>query len=467
MTQAALLDVAATPIQRMSVLESGPNIGVAQTLLKQYFQGSDITVDNQNGSGTSRLLARFQRAENLLGTPGVTEGRVDDTTIDRLRAAVANGGYLGLIARNNNATIVDVDGPRQVQGTHNPTVSGPARFSPTPTQPGEVAQRGLDVHRYTIRAGDTLEHVAKAHNISRADLLKYNPGINPAQMRERDLLVLPPGARQNPPQIAFDTNTERTPTPWEGAPQEADWRRLERGRPMAGNEALLTQAQQRLLALGYRLGPDGTPDGKFGERTQAAVRAFQGRNGLNQDGIIDTSTWRALTNPNAQPAGKVESGRRYAPGSAEQIALFTQAGIAEGLSPAEADRWARSSALQYILGRESDGRVGRLNYSYRGAANDESQWGRIHDQLRAGRITARSSATGLGQLLLRNVRKYYPSGVDGIGVPLEEARGMIRYVRDHFRYRDRRAVTDASGLVTRDNSMERARAMYGRYHEGY
>ncbi len=464
MTQAAL-DIAAAPIQRTPVLETGQHVGVAQTLLKQYFQGTDIRVDNQNGGGTSRLIARFQRAEGLIGQPGVQEGRVDDLTIERLRAGVANGGYLGLVARLTGQTIVDVDGPRQVQGGRNPIVSGPSRFSPAPTDPSDVTPRGVDVHRYTIRAGDTLDHIAKAHNVSRADLLRYNPGMNPAQMRENDLLVLPPGAQRRAPQVAFDTDTERQPTPWENAPQEADWRRLERGRPGATGDPLLTRAQERLAALGYRLG--GTPDGKFGERTQAAVRAFQGRNGLNQDGIINTDTWRALANPNAQPAGKVESGRRFAPGSPEQIALFTQAGIAEGLSPAEAERWARSPALQYILGRESDGRVGRLNYTYRGAANDESQWGRIHDQLRAGRITARSSATGLGQLLLKNVRKYYPSGVDGIGVPIEEARGMIRYVREHFRYRDRRAVTDASGVVTRDNSIERARAMYGVYHEGY
>lgn len=49
------------------------------------------------------------------------------------------------------------------------------------------------------------------------------------------------------------------------------------------------QAQQRLIELGYSLGPDGA-DGIAGRRTQAAVRAFQKYRGIPQTGLLDAAT---------------------------------------------------------------------------------------------------------------------------------------------------------------------------------
>jgi hypothetical protein len=37
-----------------------------------------------------------------------------------------------------------------------------------------------------------------------------------------------------------------------------------------------------------------TPDGVFGPRTEAAVRAFQTGAGLDEDGIVGTATWSEL-----------------------------------------------------------------------------------------------------------------------------------------------------------------------------
>ncbi len=60
----------------------------------------------------------------------------------------------------------------------------------------------------------------------------------------------------------------------------------------------VTQLQIALVALGYDL----IPDGRYGPRTQAAVREFQARNGLEVDGISGPRTQAALgIGPGATP----------------------------------------------------------------------------------------------------------------------------------------------------------------------
>jgi peptidoglycan hydrolase-like protein with peptidoglycan-binding domain len=61
----------------------------------------------------------------------------------------------------------------------------------------------------------------------------------------------------------------------------------------------VTQLQIALVALGY----DIIPDGRYGPRTQAAVRDFQARNSLEVDGISGPRTQAALgIGPGADPA---------------------------------------------------------------------------------------------------------------------------------------------------------------------
>ena len=145
----------------------------------------------------------------------------------------------------------------------------------------------------------------------------------------------------------------------------------------------------------------------------------------------------------------------YTPYSKDAIALFSAAAELAGVPKS----WADSDALHWILEKESNGIVGVPNYTIKlpngkRARDYPDKWSEIHRELRSGILKpgssrARSSATGLGQLLTSNVVRYYPEGMQGIGNPLQEAAGMLLYIQDRY------------------GSPERAKQEYGKRHEGY
>ena len=51
---------------------------------------------------------------------------------------------------------------------------------------------------------------------------------------------------------------------------------------------------QRLLNLRLRSTPRLAEDSRFGSKTEAAVKQFQGSKRLPQNGVADLATWRAL-----------------------------------------------------------------------------------------------------------------------------------------------------------------------------
>lgn len=55
----------------------------------------------------------------------------------------------------------------------------------------------------------------------------------------------------------------------------------------------VVECQTDLIRLGYDLSPYGA-DGKFGAKTETAVKQFQKDNGLKADGIVGAATWAAL-----------------------------------------------------------------------------------------------------------------------------------------------------------------------------
>ena len=246
-----------------------------------------------------------------------------------------------------------------------------------------------------------------------------------------------------------------------GSLTTSTWKALEATVPPTTATATATESSAPVLQLGSS-GPEveelqqllreggfrARRDGRFGPETKSALLRFQAVASLPTTGVADAQTLQALRAARTSVENpewlQYRPGMRFPPGSPEMIALFEAAARRAGVP----ESWARSRALHELLSRESGGVVGIPNYTYR-SRGDQATWPRIHTDLKAGRIRARSSATGLGQLLSRNARVYYPNGLDGIGVPLQEAIGMLLYIRQGYR------------------TPERALAAYNSRHEGY
>lgn len=123
--------------------------------------------------------------------------------------------------------------------------------------------------------------------------------------------------------------------------------------------------------------------------------------------------------------------KRYIPKSREAVILFTAAAQAAWLPKS----WAKNPKLHHILQKESAGwQVGILNYTItRNTGYTTDSFRNISMQRRVNNpIWVRSTASWLGQLLLSNVDMFYPDGRSWIGDPLNEAVGMMRYIRHRY-----------------------------------
>jgi len=259
---------------------------------------------------------------------------------------------------------------------------------------GNVVAAGADsatakATEYEVKKGDTLSEIAQREGVSLDAIKQANPEL---QRGANNFDLIFPGDKVNIPGKT-------------GAGADANGKASADGKaPADANKP-------------------GTVDGK----TPADA---------NKAGTVDGTT-----------TGNVPAQAQYKPGSKEAIALFQEAARKAGLP----ESWATSKGLHKILAKESGGWVGRPNYTYKGrsSVNNREAWGSVHNELKNGQKTAKSSATGLGQLLLGNVDKYYPSGRAGIGNPVEEAAGMLNYIKARY------------------GNPDNAWAKYGRYHEGY
>jgi hypothetical protein len=207
-----------------------------------------------------------------------------------------------------------------------------------------------------------------------------------------------------------------------------------------------------------------------------AILWWLSRSDTPTDGT-DAGTDAALTDQGGGPI--VYDAPQYKPFAPDTIALFTDAALAEGL-PKE---WATAAGLHNILLKESGGWVGIPNYQFgegsnmaergRWVMNHKEEWPVIWAALKNGTWQdmlkepyasmprgKQSSATGLGQMTLTNIKGgllggVYPNGVDDIGDAMGEARGMLKYIATH---------KGPAGLY---NDPDGAWAQYGQGQEGY
>lgn len=369
---------------------------------------------------------------------------------------VKRGESLSGIAQQHNVGLDDllrnnpqIQNPDLIHAGQQVNIPGaPGAAQPSSSQPGGAGDATAPggARTYTVQPGDTMTHIAKDHRVTLNQLKDANPQVaNPSLIRPGDTLNLPEGARD-------PSGGTRAPAPNGGVDPRAtmpDPSTVQGTLARGANGPQVRQVQERLSELGYRT---GTPDGDFGPMTQGAVRDFQTANGLQTTGAVDNATRQRLFSAEAKPASTIaaENGDfprlgRYPPGSEAQRQLFRAAAREAGVP----ESWASSPGLENLLRSESDGNVGIPNYTYGSRKSDPSQWDDVHAELRNGNITARSSATGLGQLLLANVDRYYPDGRAGIGDPLNEAAGMLSYIKDRY------------------GSPDEAWRRYNTLHEGY
>ncbi len=163
-----------------------------------------------------------------------------------------------------------------------------------------------------------------------------------------------------------------------------------------------------------------------------------------QDPPDSPSTAHLVTLTESSNFATTEGGR-VIPGSAAFRALFEQAAAQAGVPTV----WARYRSLERLVSVESRGGwVGIPNFTYGERSMQRHRWPEVWAELRSGELTSntveiggtrfeRSSATGLGQLILPNVDIYYPGGSvaerrAGIGFALPEAVGMLNYIQDRY-----------------------------------
>ncbi len=189
-------------------------------------------------------------------------------------------------------------------------------------QKSQQAVVDAGVALFSMFAGENLEDVAKRFDSSVEELKQLNPQL--AQQLEstvgkalkEQMLAVPVGAsdvRGAPPDtsqiVESGPNAYQLQAPDLASIRQAQGATMHRG--MGGPQVM--ELQRMLNAQGAN--PPLAVDGKFGPKTEAMLKAFQGSNGVQQTGVLGPQTLGALdTNPRritedaARAAGVVPAG---------------------------------------------------------------------------------------------------------------------------------------------------------------
>jgi peptidoglycan hydrolase-like protein with peptidoglycan-binding domain len=199
------------------------------------------------------------------------------------------------------------------------------------TRPVQTSAADDDVVPYTVRRGDTLEDIARRHDCSLEELLELNPAYraNPNKIRlgatidvpAADKLANKPQRVQVPPDVQTSSRQRAAAneqaikarvegpysTPAPPLSEVPNGARIRRG--MSGESVV--DLQKKLNAAGAT--PPLALDGKFGPKTEAALKRFQAERGIQQTGVLGDTTWKKLEN--ARPIAPEGSGGRRTSGA--------------------------------------------------------------------------------------------------------------------------------------------------------
>jgi len=228
---------------------------------------------------------------------------------------------------------------------------------------------------YTVRSGDTMSSIAQRNGVSLNRLVAANPQVsNPNRIYPGQQLNLPQAssAPASSAPEASHASRGRSSTP-PSAPvvngglsaETLSARSANRSQPTVSygsSGASVRTLQQQLARKGFN---PGAADGAFGQRTLAAVRAFQRDQGIATDGVVGPQTWSRLASApsrSSRPGGIQDPGRTTGP-----------AGVpGPGASNAQKLQYAmrRAEQLGLRITSTTGGRHAPNSYHYSGRAAD-------------------------------------------------------------------------------------------------
>ncbi|HHX02076.1 MAG TPA: peptidoglycan DD-metalloendopeptidase family protein [Firmicutes bacterium] len=169
----------------------GDDVRVLQEYL--YALGYDIAVDGIFGSQTDKVVRQFQKEHGL-----AVDGIVGPQTIAALQAGankqriyvVKGGDTLSYIARAHDVSVAELMAHNQLSST----VIHPGQQLAIPV--AEIDQE------YIVQKGENLSVIAKKFGLSASDLAEYNSISDPNRIRAGQLLSIPASSAASVPAMA-------------------------------------------------------------------------------------------------------------------------------------------------------------------------------------------------------------------------------------------------------------------------